>query len=95
MAPAATTAPVASIVPPIHAAPTIVSMPLARMPRGITTIMPTVKISVISTASVSSSVLARDAAAAAMAAETPQTDVAAAITMTNDLLLIRSTRVPN
>ena len=95
MAPAATTAPVASIVPPVHAALTIVSMPLARSPRGIRTIMPTVKISVIPTASVSSSVLARDAAAAAMAAETPQTDVAAAIMMTNDLLLIRSTRVPN
>ena len=76
-APAATTAPVASTVPPIHAAPTTGFMPTARIPNGMTTIITTVKISDMPTASASSSFLARAAAAAAMAADTPHTDVAA------------------
>ena len=57
--------------------------------------MSTVKISDMPTASVSSSFLARAAAAAAIAADTPHTEVAAAITMTSDGLAIFSTRVPN
>ena len=57
--------------------------------------MITVKISDMPTASVSSSFLARAAAAAAIAADTPHTEVAAAITMTSDGLAIFSTRVPN
>ena len=94
-APAATTAPVASTVPPIQAAPTTMSMPTARMPSGISTIIRTVKISDMPTARVSSSLCARAAAATAMAAETPHTDVAAAMTITSERLVIFSTRVPN
>ena len=94
MAPAATTAPVASTVPPIQAAPIVGSMPRARIPRGIAIIMTTVKIRVMPTARVSSSFFARAAAATAIAAETPQTDVAAAMTMTSEGLAIFSTRVP-
>ena len=82
------------MVPPIQAAPTTGSIPIARIPIGIRTIITTVKIRVMPTARVSSSFLARAAAAMAMAAETPQTEVAAAMTMTNDGLAIFSTRVP-
>jgi hypothetical protein len=81
-------------VPPIQAAPTITSIPDARIPSGITTIITTVKIRDIPTASVSSSFFTRAAAATAIAAETPQTDVAAAITITSPRLGIRSQRVP-
>ena len=94
-APAATTAPVASTVPPIQAAPTTGSRPAQRMPSGITIIIATVKISDMPTASVSSCRRARAAAATAMAADTPQTEVAAAMTITSDRLPIRRTRTPN
>ena len=57
-------------------------------------IISTVKISVMPTPRVSSSFLAREAAATAMAADTPQTDVAAAMMITSGLLTIFSTRVP-
>ena len=95
MAPAATTAPVASMVPPIQAPPTIGSIPIASMNNGISTIMATVKMSVMPTARVSSSFFARTAAAVAIAADTPHTEVAVAMMMTSDGLLIFSTRMPN
>ena len=56
--------------------------------------MRTVKIRVMLTARVSSSLFARAAAAVAMAAETPHTEVATAMTMTSEGLAIFSTRVP-
>jgi uncharacterized membrane protein YadS len=55
---------------------------------GIKTIISTVKIKVIPTARVNSSFLARHAPAVAIAAETPQTDVAAAITITRVLMMV-------
>ena len=60
-----------------------------------TTIMTTVKASDRPIASDSSSFFARQAAAVAMAAETPQTDMSAQITMFSDRDGIRSTRCPN
>ena len=81
-------------MPPIQAAPTTGSMPAARMPSGITIIITTVKMSDMPTASVSSCLCARAAAATAMAAETPQTDVAAAMTITSDRLPIFRKRTP-
>ncbi len=93
-APAATTAPVESMVPPIQAPPRTGSMPTQAMNIGMKIIISTVKISVMPTARVSSSFLARDAAATAMAAETPQTEVAAAMMITSGLLTIFRTRVP-
>ena len=70
-------------------------MPAARIPSGMTIIIATVKMSDMPTASVSSCLRARAAAATAMAAETPQTDVAAAMTMTSDRLPMRRKRTPN
>ena len=71
-------------------------MPVQRMPRGIRIIVATVKISDMPTASQRQLCLrARAAAATAMAAETPQTEVAAAMTITSDRLPIRRKRTPN
>ena len=69
------------MVPPIHAPPRMGGMPTALMKRGITTIMMEVKMSESPTARVSSSFFARHAAAVAIAAETPQTDMSAEIVM--------------
>ncbi len=80
-APAAATAPVASMVPPIQAAPSTVGISRARITLGITTIMIAVKTRERPTARVSSSFLARHAAAVAMAADTPQTDMSAEMVM--------------
>ena len=75
--PAATTAPVASIVPPIHAPPNISGIPTALINTGMITIMIEVKIMDNPMAVVSSSFLALHAAAVAMAAETPHTAISA------------------
>ena len=85
----------ASTVPPIQAAPTTGSMPAARIPSGITIIITTVKMSDMPTASVSSCFRARAAAATAMAADTPHTEVAAAMTITSDRLPIFRYPTPN
>ena len=61
---------------------------------GMKIIISTVKMRVIPTPRVSSSFLARVAAATAMAADTPQTDVAAAMIITSGLLTIFRTLVP-
>ncbi len=93
--PAATTAPVASIVPPIQAPPTIGSRPSQPMSGGITTIMITVKNSDSPIASESSSFRARQAAPVAIAADTPQTDMSAETTMHRDLEGILSRCTPH
>lgn len=64
------------------------------MKRGRPTIMRTVKTSDVPTANARSVFFAFAAAAAAIAAEVPQTDVAAAIVMTSGLFRILSTFVP-
>ncbi len=80
-APAAATAPVASTVPPIHAPPRISGMPTQAMKAGMATIMMAVKVRERPMERVSSSFLARAAAAVAMAADVPQTLMSAEITM--------------
>ncbi len=95
IAPAAATAPVESIVPPSQAPPSTLLMPKARMAIGITTIMITVKTSDSPIASDSSERLALQAAAVAIAAETPQTDISAEITMLSVGDPIRRIRCPN
>jgi hypothetical protein len=60
-----------------------------------TNIMTAVKASEMPMASDSSSFFARQAAAVAMAAETPQTDISAEITMFSDRDGMRSSRWPN
>jgi len=77
--PAATTAPVESTVPPIHAPPTTKSIPRILIKAGKPTRSITVDNREIDIVNVSNSFLALVAAATAMAAETPQTEVAAAI----------------
>jgi hypothetical protein len=84
ISPAATTAPVASIVPPSQAPPTIGSIPAQRMNGGIATIIATVNNSDSPIASDSSSFFALQAAPVAIAAETPHTDMSAEITMQSD-----------
>jgi hypothetical protein len=71
-------------VPPIHAPPITGPIPEARTTIGWTTIDTTVKISDSPIASDSSSFFARQAAAVATAAETPQTDISAEITIFNE-----------
>ena len=95
IAPAAATAPVESIVPPSQAPPRTLLMPMARMAIGITTIMITVKVRDRPIASDSSERLALHAAAVAIAADTPQTDMSAEITMFNVGEAIRRIRCPN
>ena len=95
ISPAATTAPVASIVPPSHAPPTIGSMPACRMKGGMATIIATVKASDRPMASDSSSFFALQAAPVAIAADTPHTDMSAEITMHSDFDGIFITRTPN
>ena len=80
-APAAATAPVASTVPPIQAPPRISGMPTQLMKAGMATIMMAVKVRDRPMDRVSSSFLARQAAAVAMAAEVPHTDMSAEMTM--------------
>ena len=92
--PAAATAPVESIVPPIQAPPRTELIPTARITAGITTIMMTVNESDSPMASDNSSFLALQAAAVAIAAETPHTDMSAEITMFSEGDGIRSTRCP-
>ena len=65
------------------------------MKNGRPTIMRTVKMSEVPTANARSVFFALAAAAAAMAAEVPQTEVAAATVMTSGLFLIFSTLTPN
>ena len=79
-APAAATAPVESMVPPIQAPPRISGSPIALITAGMTIIIMAVKTSDRPIESVNSSFLARQAAAVAMAAEVPQTDISAEIT---------------
>jgi hypothetical protein len=93
--PAATTAPVASIVPPIQAPPTSGSSPSARIAGGIATIMMTVKKSERPIASDSSSFFARHAAPVAIAADTPHTDMSAASVMQSGRDGMRSACTPN
>ena len=81
ISPAATTAPVASIVPPSQAPPTIGSISAHWMNGGIATIIATVNSSESPIASDSSSFFALQAAPVAIAADTPHTDMSAAITM--------------
>src|SRR6056297_1048136 len=83
-APAAATAPVASIVPPSQAPPSTSSMPTNLITAGNTIIMITVKDSDMPIARDNSSFLALHAAAVAIAAETPHTDMSAEITIFND-----------
>ena len=82
-------------MPPIHAPPTIGSMCTSLMKKGIPTIISTVKISEVPTANARSVFLAFAAAAAAMAADVPQTEVAAAIVITSGLFWILSTFTPS
>ena len=93
--PATTTAPVLSTVPPISAPPMMGDMPTASMMGGMATIMITVKIMEIDTATVRSVFLQLAAAPVAMAADVPHTLVAEARVMTSGLFLILSTLVPN
>jgi hypothetical protein len=69
-------------------------MPTALMKMGITTIIMAVKTRLSPTARVSSSFLARQAAAVAMAAETPQTLMSALIVMLRVLEGIFTTVCP-
>ena len=64
------------------------------MKNGMPTIMITVKMSELPTAKARSVFFARAAAAAAMAADVPQTEVAAATVITRGWLDIFSTRTP-
>ena len=70
-------------------------MPDQAMNGGIATIISTVKASERPIARDNSSFLARQAAAVAIAAETPQTDMSAEITMQRDREGIRITCTPN
>ena len=93
--PATTTAPVLSTVPPMSAPPIIGDMPTALIMGGMPTIIITVKIIEIDTATVRSVFLHFAAAPVAMAAEVPHTLVADARVITRGLFLILSTLVPN
>ena len=77
--PAATTAPLESTVPPIHAPPISWFNPIALMSGGIITNIRTVKISDMDMVSVRCSLRALLAAAMAIAADTPHTLVALAM----------------
>ena len=70
-------------------------MPIVRIMAGIAIIMMTVNESDMPMASDNSSFFALQAAAVAMAADTPQTDMSAAITIFSDGDSIRSTLWPN
>src|SRR5690606_26197779 len=83
-APAATTAPVESMVPPIQAPPSTSGMSTATMKAGSATIMMDVKTMDRPTAVVSSSLVALQAAAVAMAADTPHTHMSALTVMLSD-----------
>src|SRR5690606_7209014 len=74
------------MVPPIQAAPTSGSNPIKRMKAGMTTIINTVNNREMVMATPTSSFLAPLAAPAAIAAETPQTEVAQVRVMLNSLL---------
>ena len=91
--PAATTAPVESTVPPIQAPPTVSFIPAILMRTGRPTRSITVDNNEIEMTRVRRSFLALVAAATAIAAETPQTEVAAAI-MTVSFLSNFRTDVP-
>ena len=93
--PASTTAPVESTVPPISAPPISCVMPQALMIMGSNTIMRMVNMIEMEMAMERSSFLHLAAAPVAMAAEVPQTEVAAARVMTSGLFLSFRTLVPN
>ena len=88
------TAPVESTVPPIRAPPINSLIPVALIIIGSNTIMITVKIIEIETASERSVFFAFEAAPVAIAADVPHTDVAVATVITNGLLSIFKTLVP-
>ena len=71
------------MVPPIHAPPNTWGKPTPLMMAGMTIIMMEVNTRLSPTARVSSSFFALQAAAVAIAAETPHTDMSAEIVMFN------------
>ena len=93
--PAKTTAPVESTVPPMSAPPISWLIPQALIIIGSNTIIRMVKIMEMEIAIERSSFFALAAAPVAMAAEVPQTLVAAARVITSGLLSILKTLVPS
>ena len=93
--PATVTAPVESTVPPIRAPPISSPRPVTRISTGSNTIISTVKMIDIDTVSERSFFFALLAAPTAIAADVPHTEVAVARVMTNGLLSIFKTLVPN
>ncbi len=93
--PAATTDPVLSTVPPIQAPASTWCMPTPLAIAGKRNIMIATKTMDRPMASVSSSFLARQAAAQAIAADTPDTDISAEMVMFNSLDGILTNFCPN
>ena len=93
--PASTTAPVESTVPPINAPPMICPIPAHSIIIGSKTIIRMVKMMEMEIATDRSSFFAPEAAPVAIAAEVPQTEVAADKVISKGLLVILSTLLPN